>query len=275
MFNQISPFSNLQTQNDYLREWVPKRESYIDILLDSEALPAFGCGSCGADGQWRCDTCFGQPLFCAACCRTQHRNLPFHRVKYWDGTHFSSSWLRHIGVEIYLGHGGLPCPTTTENLVDDNASEYSSDEEDPGEAAEFPDELWETAASGMGPTIGLKGAGSSSFDASQGNLTTIVDTTGVHQLFVNVCSCVLNPEPPDVQFMRMGLFPASFQRVCTAFTFRVLDDYRLDNLESKTTAYKYYNKLRRRTAPAFPHSVKVCQTFAQCTSTKPKVESLP
>lgn len=35
------------------------------------------------------------------------------------------------------------------------------------------------------------------------------------------------------------------------FTFRVLDDYHEDNLESKKSAQKYYNKLKRVTDNAF------------------------
>ncbi|KAG1792281.1 uncharacterized protein HD556DRAFT_1309358 [Suillus plorans] len=41
----------------------------------------------------------------------------------------------------------------------------------------------------------------------------------------------------------------------TAFTFQVLDNFLLDNLECGTSAMNYYNKLRRMTTSVFPHLV--------------------
>ncbi|KAG2100190.1 uncharacterized protein F5147DRAFT_747185 [Suillus discolor] len=49
-----------------------------------------------------------------------------------------------------------------------------------------------------------------------------------------------------------GLFPASFTRPKTAFTFSVLDDFLLDNLECGTSAMNYYSKIRRLTSSIFP-----------------------
>jgi hypothetical protein len=53
------------------------------------------------------------------------------------------------------------------------------------------------------------------------------------------------------------IFPASFNRPKTAFTFRVLDDFLLDNLECSTSAMNYYSKLQRMTSSMFPHLVPV------------------
>jgi hypothetical protein len=55
----------------------------------------------------------------------------------------------------------------------------------------------------------------------------------------------------------MGLFPASLKRVQTAFTFAVLDDFQMDNLECKTAGMKYFSKLQRLTSNTFPSSVPV------------------
>ncbi|KAG1725161.1 uncharacterized protein EDB91DRAFT_1254899 [Suillus paluster] len=60
---------------------------------------------------------------------------------------------------------------------------------------------------------------------------------------------------PDMQLFEMGLFPASFTSPKTAFTFVVLDDFLLDNLECGTSAMNYYSKLRRVTSSVFPHLV--------------------
>ncbi|KAG6904423.1 hypothetical protein DXG01_010046, partial [Tephrocybe rancida] len=46
-----------------------------------------------------------------------------------------------------------------------------------------------------------------------------------------------------------GLLPTSFQRFCTFFTTTVLDDFWVSNLECKSSAYQYWNKLSRVGAP--------------------------
>jgi hypothetical protein len=55
----------------------------------------------------------------------------------------------------------------------------------------------------------------------------------------------------------MGLFPASLQNIKTAFTFGVLDDFRMDNLECKTAGLNYWHKVVRITSNEFPKSVPV------------------
>ena len=89
----------------------------------------------------------------------------------------------------------------------------------------------------------------------RGNIwMTFVDITGVHFLPVRFCSCS-NAPPRYIQLLRYGLYPVSYDRPQTAFTFRVLDDFDLDNLETKGTAQRYYAKLCRLTNNAFPHAV--------------------
>ncbi|KAG1752338.1 uncharacterized protein EDB91DRAFT_1077766 [Suillus paluster] len=59
----------------------------------------------------------------------------------------------------------------------------------------------------------------------------------------------------DKQLFEMGLFPASFTRPKTVFTFALLDDLILDNLECRTSAMNYYSKLRCIMSSMFPHLV--------------------
>jgi hypothetical protein len=86
--------------------------------------------------------------------------------------------------------------------------------------------------------------------------TIVVDKTGVHSLVIKECRCAgaLNYH---LQLFEMGLFPSSFARPRTAFTFAVLDDFLLDNLECGTSAMNYYSKLRRLTSSVLPMSVPV------------------
>ncbi|KAG2150343.1 uncharacterized protein EDB93DRAFT_1103558 [Suillus bovinus] len=87
--------------------------------------------------------------------------------------------------------------------------------------------------------------------------TTIVDKSGVHSLSIWYCHCprALNP---DMQLFQAGLFLASFTRPKTAFTFSVLDDFLLDNLECGTSAMNYYSKIQRLTSSIFPLMVLDC-----------------
>ena len=90
-----------------------------------------------------------------------------------------------------------------------------------------------------------------------GNLImTVVDRSGVHEIGVSWCRCPGAPEH-DMQLMMAGLFPATFHKPKTAFTFRVLEDYHLDNLECKTTTSQYFSRLRRLTNDEFPNTVPV------------------
>ncbi|KII87556.1 hypothetical protein PLICRDRAFT_55487 [Plicaturopsis crispa FD-325 SS-3] len=78
--------------------------------------------------------------------------------------------------------------------------------------------------------------------------------SGVHSLGVRWCRCH-GALPQDMQLMDAGLFPASFTRIETCFTFHVLDDFAMENLECKMSCLSFYNKLRRITSSAFPFTV--------------------
>lgn len=194
---------------------------------------------------WRCLDCLGQQHQCTDCFRHGHRLLPFHRVEHWKGTHFESAWLCQVGVAIHLGHQGQPCPAPQHEDpyhgdVSDAESEWEDD--DKNFASDLPHGL---------PKLKSR------------NAKIIVDRSGVHRLEVIPCRCD-SSYLIDMQYMDMGLFPSSFEQVKTAFTFGVLNDFRMDNVECKTSAYNYYNKLVRLTSNEFPQSVPVslCYTNA-------------
>lgn len=83
---------------------------------------------------------------------------------------------------------------------------------------------------------------------------TIVDIHGVQFLPVHFCQCSDASSHP-LQLLQLGLYPASHDRPQTAFTFRVLDDFDLENLESKASAERYYTKLKRLSSNAFPQII--------------------
>ena len=89
-------------------------------------------------------------------------------------------------------------------------------------------------------------------------IITIVDRSGIHEIGVRWCCCP-DASELDMQLMSAGLFPATFRKPKTAFTFRVLEEFHLDNLECKTTPSQFISRLRRLTSDEFPNTVPVGQ----------------
>ncbi|RDX39503.1 hypothetical protein OH76DRAFT_1367463, partial [Lentinus brumalis] len=208
------------------------RDPYLDVLYQAEAGgDSAQCGSCGHPALWRCMDCMAVPKLCAGCMRTAHARLPFHRIEFWAVDHYTTAWLRMVGVRILLGHSGQACPTSAafaRNAV------YRREPPCPAPAS----------ANSVRPTPAPPSARS----------MVIVDTSGVHEIPVAFCSCPDAPSP-DLQLLQMGLYPATSRRPETAFTFRVLDHFLLTNKVCKTPAMTYYMQLRRTTNPLFPHMV--------------------
>jgi hypothetical protein len=94
---------------------------------------------------------------------------------------------------------------------------------------------------------------------------TIIDRSGVHEIGVRWCCCP-NAAERDMQLMAAGLFPATFRNPKTAFTFRVLEEFHLDNLECKTTPSQFSSRLRRLTSDEFPNTVPVGQATISADS---------
>jgi len=88
------------------------------------------------------------------------------------------------------------------------------------------------------------------------DIITIVDTSGVYKCRVRWCGCQDRHEP-HIQLLRMQLYPASTKKPQTAFTFAVLDHFYIDSMECNTSANSFFNKLRRLSSNAFPHTITV------------------
>ena len=82
----------------------------------------------------------------------------------------------------------------------------------------------------------------------------IVDSSGIHYLPLVSCAC-RGLGQTLTNAMAVGLLPSSFKDIRTVFTIACLDDFLLANVECKTSAYQYYQKLRRRTNPGNPTTV--------------------
>lgn len=272
-----------KTQNDYLLQFLERRDEFLKMLYVMEAPPANrSCSHCGkAPGAYRCQDCFGATFLCSECTRGIHEYSPFHRIEEWSGTHFKMASLWQVGIKLFLGHLGGRCPNhgrpadcqTSEDAPCEDTSAVDEEDQD-GESwesriAHIREEFYdpeEEIDDELDPDDPQVVADQHSFenpgmvprhpkvDAEDNNFITIVDTSGVHHLPYVECFC-RHQKSIDLQFLEVGLFPASYKRIRTAFTFRVLDDFRLENLECKVSAYQYYHKIRRITDPTFPEAV--------------------
>jgi hypothetical protein len=143
-----------------------------------------------------------------------------------------------------LGHGGAPCPGYQDQFSDPRG-EYEN------ECGDLGDE--EEDAEG----VGWANPGKPSPAEARGlKVVIIVHTNGIHHLPIRHCICP-NAPAEDMQMFRMRLYPSTYKNIKTVFTFGLLDDYLLENLECQTSGLHYFQKLRRMTNKAFPHVVPV------------------
>jgi hypothetical protein len=218
------------------------------------------CEQCEAS--WRCLDCLGRPLLCNKCCKDAHLQHPLHRVERWNLTHFEPAWLWQCGVGIHAGHEGKCCPAEENDgdqswggIPDQGDDENNPDPDSRCSQSDPDSDAWESDPDSE-ETEFIGDRRPPVHDPNGNVYAVFVDISGIHHLSVQYCRCP-GHKPNDEQLLDLGFFPATFKRPKTFFTFRALDDFRLDNLESKTSAYQYYAKLRRVTSPAFPHSVPV------------------
>jgi hypothetical protein len=148
-----------------------------------------------------------------------------------------------MGLVLNLGHNGSSCPS----------------------AADIDGEFMDVDENPFSPDY-----------AAKEETMVIVDTNGVFSQRVRWCAC---PDQlrRDMVLFRMGLFPATLDKPKTAFTFQLLDYFHLDQMECKTSASNFFNKLRRITNPTFPHKVPVCDIlilYSMLLTIFPFVESI-
>lgn len=86
---------------------------------------------------------------------------------------------------------------------------------------------------------------------------TVIHSNGFHSIPVIFCQCDLGTTH-DLQLFSAGLFPASVMRPQTAFTFQVLENFRIHHLEGKGSAFSYMESLSRISGIIGDETVKVC-----------------
>ena len=265
----------IQSQNDFLREWVKYRNIYLQEVLSLEAPPPdTRCFSCQSrPGLYRCTDCIGDRLSCSECCCRLHQLTPYHRIKRWNGAYFERSDLVFLGLTLHVGHGGQECPSYSASLNGQSNMGSGVDPEDTED--EWEDEtVVNPLDDGDG---GFDRVGGIAFDHPEGQALwgpdipgtyrlVVVTSTGIFRRRIRWCQC---PGAADkhIQLLRLQLFSATIKRPSTAFTFDVLDHFHIDAMECKTAALNFYNKLRRLTSNAFPGGAPV-SWWLECSKLK-------
>ena len=77
----------------------------------------------------------------------------------------------------------------------------------------------------------------------------IIDINGWHKLQVEFCKCGASNVSHEEyrQLLRMRLYPASFNRPKTAFTFDFLETYHKITLQGKLNLYDFYHAIMQKT----------------------------
>lgn len=91
-------------------------------------------------------------------------------------------------------------------------------------------------------------------DALSNQYVRVVHTNGVHHIALVTCTC-RGHEKITTDLIYARWMPTSFVRVRTIFTMVVLDHFRYCNLEMRSSAYQFYQLLRRLTNTLNPSKV--------------------
>jgi hypothetical protein len=265
-----------------MRQWLPKRSTYLGRILCTEGNELKTC-TCQKPARWRCLCCLGRPMYCRGCCRISHGKLIYHRLQKWTGLFFQDAGLWEVGVRLCVGHMGDNCPSQETLLeacrsledekdrADDQTHENSFASVSP-EQYDVPDYIgddnpddpdyvgdddpddpeWQDVPPSQSDPLRTPTPAADELDIEH---LLLVDASGLISLPTIWCACEAAEHKPDEDLLDLQLYPVSYIKTKTVFSFRCLDDYRLSNLECKTSAYQYYQKLRRLTNPALPQSV--------------------
>jgi hypothetical protein len=105
--------------------------------------------------------------------------------------------------------------------------------------------------------LGHHGALDTCPSSNSSMLFTIVHTNGIHGTRLRFCHC---QDAPDkvTQLIRARLFPGTALEPKTAYTFSVLKEFHIHNLQSKCGAFDYIASLKRMTDNVFTSKVQVC-----------------
>ncbi|KAF9471221.1 hypothetical protein BDN70DRAFT_820283 [Pholiota conissans] len=218
------PITPSQRQKDYSKEFASRVKDFLDATMLREIPDRHICSSCDAHAVWQCRDCTLPGMSCRKCMRKSHLANPLHRIQCWTGSYFRDAELWEVGGYIISTHSNpsILCASLTFQDTPQETAEYLSDTPMPHAMHHF--------------------------------FVRVVHTNGLHYIPLVHCTCQ-GTERAHTDLIASRLVPTSFVRYSTLFTMAVLDDFRMANLECKTSAYQYFQKLRRLTSPMAPAGV--------------------
>ncbi|KAJ7700258.1 hypothetical protein B0H16DRAFT_1749090 [Mycena metata] len=98
-------------------------------------------------------------------------------------------------------------------------------------------------------------------------------TNGIHEVFLDFCGCehANAAGSPDIQLLRVGWFPATHDRLHTAATFAVLDQFQQETCQAKVTMYDFYGVLEKLTnnvgikpPDRYREWLRLCREYEHC-----------
>lgn len=188
------------------------------------------CKREGHIAEYRCLDCGPVVVRCHSCIRDCHRHLFLHRIERWDHPRFLTSNLFDLGLKLYLGHNGEPCP----NLSEVDASPLKT-----------------TTSAAMAPVDTPKRP-----DKRSSEKIFVTHVHGMCPVAIRYCQCPLHLSHV-CQLLRAGLVPGSPERPESAFHVDLLGLYHTLNMESGLNMYDFYKTMVRRTNNAFRKDVPV------------------
>lgn len=179
-------------------------------LQDYDGLPA--CDQCSNEpGVFRCRNCTEVTLYCSVCIARRHEHLPLHHIEVC-----SQHLVRYRLTISKVWQDGFYQRANLSELL---PCFYVGHNHTACPSAEPPQSL------------------------------LVIDINGVHHLRVQYCDCKETPGwvPYYRQLLRIGWYPASFDRPRTAFTFDLLDHYHGLTLQGKLNLYDFHSSIVQKT----------------------------
>jgi hypothetical protein len=94
----------------------------------------------------------------------------------------------------------------------------------------------------------------------------VTGLTGAHYINVQFCACQETPGWVEHyrQLLRIGWYPASFDRPKTVFTFDLLDTYHKLTLQGKLNLYDFYSSIIQKTNTCGQKNIVRVVTTSDC-----------
>jgi len=177
----------------------------------------------------------------------------------WNGTFFQRLTFSHHQLTINLCHDLNDCPSISQ-LSGHKGSLTQI----------FSDRPMRPMSCGMGIWWDAhrhsEMFGSTAYAGNRSRLI-FVSSTGIFKRWIRWCHCAKSSD----QYVQLLLCRSSFRKFQknpkTAFTFEVLDHFRLDALECNTAAMNFMSKIRRITDEAFHHGCGKLSDASDTSST--------